>query len=50
MPSAATMLEAHRTIVQAHKGAGQLGVAYQAYYGPAVKALQALVDRDNDPR
>jgi hypothetical protein len=44
------MLEAHRTIVQAHAGAGQTGIAYQAYYGPAIKALQAVVNADADPR
>jgi hypothetical protein len=50
MPSAQTMLGAHRTLVNESKGAGLTGLAVQAQQAPIIRALQALVDADHDPR
>lgn len=50
MPSAQTMLDAHKAIVNASRGAGLAGLTVQAAQAPAIKALGELVNADNDPR
>lgn len=50
MPTAATMLKAHQDAITIAKGAGQAGLATQAEHGPAVRALLAVINADNDPR
>lgn len=50
MPSAQTMLDAHKAIVNANRGAGLAGLTVQAEQASAIKALTELVNSDHDPR
>ena len=50
MPTAQTLLTVYRALVDQSKGAGLTGLAVQAQQAPTIRALQALVDADHDPR
>ena len=50
MPNALTMLDGYRRQLAISRGAGMAGLSEHVRLSPTIRALQTVVDDDNDPR